>query len=354
MKNSLISFISTIQDEILSINKFLYENPERPFEEYIAFNYITKILRKYNFTVDNNFLDTPTAFCAHYGTTYPKIALLCKYSSSNSLQHIYGNNSNAAIAIGTAIALTNVVSKLNGEIVLLGCPGFEDASLEYRLSNNSILEDIDFLFVPQVYNDTILDYTSLASMSLRIISKSINHTIDAWNSILNKLDVLCDTYSSNLSISTINNLCVEFQIKSINIALLSKIKDSLIKLLNKDYDIFILDTPLHELTSNKTLCRLLAHNLKECGIIHISNNVYVNQLICSGNISKTIPAIAPFISISEDNSVKFPSANFSKITQTNFSNKSIINSILALSITSLDIIQKENLLMEIKKDFYNK
>jgi len=123
VKQNIISFLSTVKDEILDLNQFLYDNPENCFNEYKSSKYITNILKKYNFTVEENYLNIPTAFYAKIGNEHPYICYICKYSSGDEVGHVFGNNCNAAISVGAAIGLASVIDKIGGSIVVIGCPG---------------------------------------------------------------------------------------------------------------------------------------------------------------------------------------------------------------------------------------
>ena len=51
MKQEIISFLSTCEDDIKNLATYLYENPEISYNEYNSSKYIGDLLKKYNFNV---------------------------------------------------------------------------------------------------------------------------------------------------------------------------------------------------------------------------------------------------------------------------------------------------------------
>ena len=72
MKQKIISFLSTCNDDIKNLCTYLYENPETSYNEYKACNHICDLLFKYNFEIDKNFLNIENAFMAKKGTRTSK------------------------------------------------------------------------------------------------------------------------------------------------------------------------------------------------------------------------------------------------------------------------------------------
>ena len=56
MKQEMISFIEKNKEDLKALNKFLYDNPEKSYNEFTSYDYICKLLKKYNFKVEENFL----------------------------------------------------------------------------------------------------------------------------------------------------------------------------------------------------------------------------------------------------------------------------------------------------------
>ena len=81
MKQEMISFIEKHKEDFKDLNKFLYDNPEKSYNEYNSYNYICNLLNKHNFKVEENFLDLKTSFRASKGYGSPNICFLCEYDA---------------------------------------------------------------------------------------------------------------------------------------------------------------------------------------------------------------------------------------------------------------------------------
>jgi metal-dependent amidase/aminoacylase/carboxypeptidase family protein len=76
MKQEMISFLSSIENEIDDLCKFLYSNPEESYKEIKSSQYICNLLEKYNFEITKDYLDISNSFYAIKGSGYPKIFFL--------------------------------------------------------------------------------------------------------------------------------------------------------------------------------------------------------------------------------------------------------------------------------------
>jgi Metal-dependent amidase/aminoacylase/carboxypeptidase len=92
MKQEIITYLSTIKQQLFDLSKYIYDNPEHSFNEYKSSKYIINILRQNNFNITENFLNIPTAFFAQYGSGHPKICYICEYDAVENKGHINGHN----------------------------------------------------------------------------------------------------------------------------------------------------------------------------------------------------------------------------------------------------------------------
>ncbi|MEG0775410.1 hypothetical protein [Clostridium sp.] len=375
MKQNVISFISTIKKEILELNKFLYSNPENCFNEYNTSKYIKDLLIKHNFLVEDKFEQIPTAFYAKMGSGHPYICYLCKYTSGDESGHIFGNNSNAAISVGAAIALGSVIEKIGGSVVIIGCPGKYSNGSEIIMTHEKVFEEIDVIFAPHVDNSNAESGTSMAMVPLEINYEFNNvksnnplkktaldgclYTMNFINDIIKQSCNEC--YIDHLCINSANNIhelptraTAKFEIKSKNIRQSETIEEnirtyikSIQPLIDITYNISLYELPCRELITNKTLSRIFSNNLKECGIINVEKPKNVVYPLGIGTVSHTTPTIYPSISIVEDKNISCPSEDFKNATISSFAEDRIIKAIAALSITGIDFIERSDLVTEI-------
>lgn len=375
MKQKLISYLSTIKDEILTLNKYLYDNPENCFNEFNSSKYIINLLKKHDFEVKENFLNIPTSFLAKVGNEEPCICFICKYSSGDENGHVFGNNSNAAISIGASIALASITKEIGGSVVLIGCPGRYSNGSEITMTHDKVFDDVDVIFAPHVDNSNAESGTSMATIPLKIDFKFENtnsnrgfkntaldaclHTTSFVNEIVKHS---CqDCYIDNLLIEGNNNLhdlpsscTTKFQIKSSNISQCHIIEEKIrtyIKALQPvvdvNHSVSLYELPCKELITNSTLSRIFSNNMKECGIIEIHGPKNVVYPLGIGTVSHTTPTIYPSICIVEDKTIPCPSIKFKEATISEFAEDKIYKAIESLAITGIDFIERKDLVAEI-------
>lgn len=284
MKQKIISYLSTIKNEILGISKYIYENPEESFKEYKAYNYLIGIFENHNFNVTDSFINIPTAFWAHIGNGHPKICFTCEYDAIHDSGHIYGFNAASAMSAGAALGLAEVISQIGGSIIVIGCPGEITGSSKITMASQGVFEDIDAVLTVQPHTITAVSNTA----------------------------------------STPEN------------------------------EFFSGGLPYKQLITNSTLNRLFSHNLKETGIIDISESKNIPCNLGLRNVSHIVPCLHSYINITEVSNIKYGTNCFGKLTLSDFANVQIMKVSTALALTGVDLIEKRSLISEIKVELYNK
>lgn len=373
MKQNVISFLSTIKEEILDINKFLYRASENCFNEYKSYDYITELLQKHNFTIEKNFINIPTAFQGKIGNGHPEICFICKYSTGSDDGHIFGNNANATIALGAAIGLSSIIDKIGGSIIIVGCPGKYSNGSEIIMTREKVFEDSSVIFAPHVDNITALNGSSLSCIALEL-----NYTklmLSNGNANDSSLDVCLQTvhfinqliqntspdcYMDHLMLICDNALTeypscakVKFEIKSNSHKVCEKIEDNIRKyikciedIINIKCSVKLLELPCKELQDNQVINKLFETNLKECGLIDISKGKNTLYPLGIGTVSHSTPTIYPSIAIVDNPSIHCPSVEFKDLTISEYAEINIWKAIEALSLTSIDLIERKDLISE--------
>lgn len=381
MKQQVLSFLSTIKDEILNINRFLYDANENSFKEFDSSRYLICLLKKYNFTVEENFLDIPNAFYGKFGNGHPQICYICKYSTGDEQGHIFGNNANSTLSIGAAIGLSHVIDKIGGTVIVVGCPGNYSNGSEIIMNHENIFKDISVIFAPHVDNMTSLSGNSQSCVPLELSFKNKNtnedkskstaldislHTIHFINQLVQQSCNYC--YLDHISMKCDNapreypsNALIKFELKSNNYKLgetmernIREYINCLEKIVNIDCKVSLYELPCKELISNEVVSKIFSNNLKECGLINLSPNKNVLYPLSIGNVSHTIPTVYPSISITDDTSISCPSIEFMKCTISDLAQNNIWRGIEALSLSGIDFIERKDLVEESIKSLNDK
>lgn len=376
MKQEIISYISTIKDDIYNLSNYLYDNPECSYKEYKGCSYIINMLKDHDFKIQENYCNIPTSFYAEYGSGHPKICYICKYTSTENAGHIFGNNVNASISTAAALGLSKVISKSGGSVVLLGCPGGYSNGAELTLTKEKCFDDMDVIIAPHSDISNAESGTSMATIPIKIVyNQDINtknkefgtfSSLDAYLFILNTLNQLLKGLNSSCSIDAVSinsaSSCPNSRSQSeaklyLTATKLTEAKvlektmvdfaQSMSGIMNMTADISLFELPSEELLTNKSLSRIFTHNLKESGIINIDPCKNATYGLGIGSISHITPCIYPSIAITEKSLISCPSPAFALETQTEFCKNNSIKAAIALAITGLDLIEKQDLLKEI-------
>lgn len=382
MKQEIISYLHSIKDQIYNITKFLYDNPEESYKEAKASTYLTKILRDNGFKITDSFLDISTAFYAEYGKDYPKICFLCDLDAAPSKGHIHGHNLSAAISLSAALSLSRVIDKTGGTVIVLGCPGEYKGGSKVTMAKQGIFKDIDVAMMvhPDILtaeggtSKAVLPLSikfSKASGTLCLKSNCISST-DASIFILNSLNLIMKGYNNDLQIDAVlnnssSNPSLPTDISEIKIYIrakdystaeevegkIKKLVETTSFLTSVSSEIKIYQLPYSEMITNKTLSRIFSHNLKELGIIDSCGIYDIDQGLSMGNVSHCTASIHPYIQITEKDDIPYGSIEFAAATLSDFAQERALHAASALALTAFDIIQKQNLISEIKEEFYN-
>ncbi|MCE5222459.1 MAG: M20 family peptidase [Clostridium sp.] len=382
MKQKIISFLSTYSDNIKNLCTYLYENPEASYNEFKASKYICDLLYKYNFEIEKNFLSIENAFIAKKGVGHPKICYLCEYDAIKDEGHITGHNLVTAMSVSASLALGNIIDKLGGSVILIGCPGEYLGGTKGTMVKQGVFDDIDVVMLAHPDISTCESGSSSAIIPLGLKFESENKltflnkrdytSLDAVLLTINILNSIKKGFPNNLEINSIisnggyttlllpSNSEIKFCIrasdtKTANYAYgkIRKIADYVSNLIDVPNKFFLYESPNTELITNRTLNRLFSHNLKENGIININSARDIYAGLSIGDVSHKVPCIHPYISIVENSDIKYGSLEYAKATVSPFALKQCTIAAASLASTAIDLIENESLLNEVKDEFFN-
>lgn len=382
MKQKIISFLSTCSDDIKNLCSYLYDNPETSYNESKASKYICDLLFRYNFEIKKNFLGIENAFMAKRGSGHPKICYLCEYDAIEGEGHITGHNMVTAMSVSAALALGNIIDDLGGSVILIGCPGEYLGGTKGTMVKQGVFDDIDAIMLAHPDTSTAESGSSSAIIPLGLKFESENKlsflnkneytSLDAVLLTINILNSIKKGFPNNLEINSVisnggyttlllpSNSEIKFCIrasdtKTANYAYdkIRKIANYVTKLIDIPNKFFLYESPNKELITNRTLNRLFSHNLKESGIIKIDSARDVYAGLSIGDVSHKVPCIHPYISIVDNDDIKYGTLDFAKATISPFALKQCNIVASALALTAIDLIENESLLNEIKSEFFN-
>jgi amidohydrolase len=382
MKQKITGFIELIKDELISINKYIYENPETGYKEYKAQKILCDTLEKYGFNVEKNFLGLNTEFKAEYGAGRPCVAYLCEYDALPEIGHGCGHNIIAAAGIASAIGLSRVIDETGGKVVVLGTPGEEIGGAKVAMAEKGVFDEIDAAMMVHPSDETAESGISLAMDAIEFAFKgktahaaaNPEYGINALNACIetfNLINALRQHVTSDVRIHGIiseggiaanivpERAVAKFYVRSLKRSSLNEVVEKVKNcaragamgtgagLQIRNYEL-----SYDNMVTNRTLSRIFSHNLKECGIIDIHGPKNSMGSLDMGNVSHVVPAIHPYIKICKKG-IASHSREFADATQSDLANENMIKSAKALAITGYDIMTNKNLMDEIKEEYKN-
>lgn len=148
MENSVV--LSAVKEHMktaVSLKKFLYDHPEIAKKEFLSSKEISNILKQAGYTVEYPFMEDvlgyPTAFCATLKNgDGPSVAIMTEYDALPKLGHGCGHNFHGALAVLSALALTELQNSFSGNIYVIGTPAEEEAGAKVPMAAAGIFDDM--------------------------------------------------------------------------------------------------------------------------------------------------------------------------------------------------------------------
>lgn len=162
--NEICSFVEHNREEIVSLSRKIWSNPEGPYREYKASEWTGELLEKHGFYIEREAGGIKTALKAKYGFGHPVIGFLGEYDALPGLSqsvcahpnpvqgqeygHGCGHNLICAANAGAVISLKQIMEKekLSGTIIFYGCPAEEVLTGKAFMARAGLFEELDAAF----------------------------------------------------------------------------------------------------------------------------------------------------------------------------------------------------------------
>lgn len=144
--DSVSHHLGSIYDDLWTINKAIYDNPELGYEEHEAHDLLASFFEeKDGWNVTRSVGGIETAFQAVFDGEGegPVVGFNAEYDALPELGHACGHNLIAAVSVGGALAAAKVMrdEALPGKIILFGTPAEESLGGKIRMHEAGIFKD---------------------------------------------------------------------------------------------------------------------------------------------------------------------------------------------------------------------
>ena len=200
-KQIVLDYIENEKYKYLEMSHQIHQRPELGNEEILASRTLTETLTQHGFEVETNIAGHATGFIASYdsGQTGPTIGYLAEYDALPGLGHACGHNIIGTASTFAGIALKQVIDKVGGKVIVLGCPaeeGGENGSAKATYVKEGIIDDLDIALMVHPGNETYRTINTLAVdvLDVKFFGKSA-HASENADEAKNALDAMISYFN---------------------------------------------------------------------------------------------------------------------------------------------------------------
>jgi amidohydrolase len=383
LREQVIRELDLLKGRLVEISRAIHANPELGLKEYKSSELLASELERNGFTVERGVAQMDTAFKATFKGRQagPTIAFLAEYDALPEIGHACGHNLIATIALGAGLAMSKVMPKLNGSVVVLGTPDEEGSGGKVTMIENGIFKDIDAAMIVHPSNKTqvIADILAISSVDIKFKGKAA-HASSSPERGINALDAVIQTFNginalrqhlrSDVRIHGVitdggkrPNIVPEtaaafFFIRAAD----RKYKDKVLQRVKRcaqgaaaatgaKLEFIIRARSLDDMKNNLTMARLFERNLKALGEkVQPPDPKAGKGSTDMGNVSYVVPSIHPSIAIGPKR-LAGHSREFAEASVSERGHEAMLVAAKAMALTSIDLLTDEVLMKKVKQEF---
>ncbi len=143
VKDRLHELVDDRAEALLDASHQIHAHPELGFEEHLAHDVLTSLLKDAGVEVEPGAYGLDTAFAARAGSAGPTVAVLCEYDALPVIGHACGHNVIGTAGLGAGIAAAALAEELGGRLLILGTPAEEGGGGKVRMAERGAFEGVD-------------------------------------------------------------------------------------------------------------------------------------------------------------------------------------------------------------------
>ena len=185
-KQGILDYIENNKYDYVEISHRIHERPELGNEEIFASRTLIDKLKENDFDIETDIAGHATGFIATYdsGQEGPVIGYLAEYDALPGLGHACGHNIIGTASVLAGSALKQVIDRIGGKVVVLGCPaeeGGENGSAKASYVKAGIIDDIDIALMIHPGNATYptIDTLAVDVLDIKFYGKSAHASENA-------------------------------------------------------------------------------------------------------------------------------------------------------------------------------
>ncbi|MGO3050878.1 amidohydrolase [Staphylococcus casei] len=200
-KQIILDYIENEKLNYLEISHQIHQRPELGNEEIFAARTLIENLTRHGFELETDIAGHATGFIARYdsGQPGPTIGYLAEYDALPGLGHACGHNIIGTASVLAGITLKQVIDKIGGKVVVLGCPaeeGGENGSAKATYVKADVIDELDVALMVHPGNETYRTINTLAVdvLDIKFYGKS-THASENADEARNALDAMISYFN---------------------------------------------------------------------------------------------------------------------------------------------------------------
>ncbi|WP_432403700.1 M20 family metallopeptidase [Wukongibacter sp. M2B1] len=382
MINEVNRHTNDVKDELIKLSEYIYDNPELGHEEFKSCKAHVELLKKHGFEVEEEYVGIKTAFKAVFdsGNDGASICFLAEYDALPGIGHGCGHNILGTTSTGAGIVLSKLIKDIKGKVIVIGTPAEETSGAKVEMTDKGSFDGIDVAMAVHPADKHYKSGSSLAMEAIQFTFKGQSaHAAASPEMGINALDAAINTFVSINALRqhikssarvhgiikeggkaanivpdlAIAQFYVRAETKSYLKELVAKVKNCAKGAAlgaGAELEIMNYEESYDNLVTNKKLLEVYCRRLMDMNVdeIHEAKESYGS--LDMGNVSHVIPTIHPYFGICNED-IAGHTKEFAEATKTEKAYDSMVQTIGALVLTSIDILKDDDLLNEIWREF---
>jgi amidohydrolase len=384
LKTQVIAEVDALRKRLIAMADIVHASPEIGHQEFQTSKLYADELEQHGFTVIRGVSGLPTAFRAAYPGRGdgPTVAFLAEMDALPGLGHACGHNIIGAASVGAGIALSKLMSAVNGTLLVFATPA-EEGAVENASAKAVMLDaikeaDAAMLVHPSSETKVSVRNTGREALQIEFHGKA-SHAGAAPHRGVNALDAVMQTF--NLVNALRQHLTSDVRIHGI----ITRGGDSpnivpeyaAIKMYVRTADSASLDAVVEKvkncargaalgtgtrvditcyanrvlpMVANPTLATLFRHNWERLGVAVADSAERRYGSTDMGNVSQTIPALHPYLAIAPKGTPGH-SVAFREAAKSASAHEGVILAAKGLAMTAIDLFTRPDQVAQMRRDF---
>ena len=171
IQKRLIENIDEYKEEAFALNKYLFDNPELPGQEFGSVKKIKEVLSKHDIAVEDSYYDIETAFLGKViekKDSKIRIGILTEYDALPGVGHACGHSASCAISVLSALVIKHNEDLINANVDIIGTPDEENEGLKIPMADRGAFDKYDYVIMVHLDTDNRPNWKLLAFETFKI------------------------------------------------------------------------------------------------------------------------------------------------------------------------------------------